>query len=159
METTKTLDTINDSRKTEPGKYIWGKFTPDAEGVGFQELPALTSPKSTDTVAVDNGGETLTSVTLGNLFSNITLTATELSVSDWNTLTNTTGYSYVHSVVDVTKNAPENVTADWFVESVKFNTTCMLTATRVDLPSSRYIRTYNNGTWSNWTLTYAVYRD
>ena len=29
METTRTLDAINDSRQTEPGVYVWGKFTPD----------------------------------------------------------------------------------------------------------------------------------
>lgn len=158
METTNTLDAINDSRQTEPGVYIWGKFTPDVEGVGFQDLPVLSVPKGTDTLAVDNGGSTLCQCTVSGLAQSLTLNAEQISVSDWDSLINVSGYKYVHTTAGVTSNSPEDVTTDWFVESVIFGSSIMLTATRCDNPSSRFIRTYYNGVWSTWVFAYATYK-
>lgn len=163
METTRTLDAVNDSRQTEPGKYIWGKFTPDAEGTGFQDLPVLSAPQSTDTIAVDNGGASLCQCTLQDLVLGITLSADSIAVVDWNSLINISGYKFIHTTADVTANSPENVTADWFVEAVTHvdentqETSIMLIATRCDNPRSRYTRTYYNNAWSVWVAPYASY--
>lgn len=157
METTRTLDSINNSRQTEPGKYIWGKFTPDTEGTGFQDLPVLSNPQAADTIAVDNGGATLCQCTLQNLAIGLTLSAESLTVSDWNSLTNVSGYKFIHTVANETSNPPENVTADWFAEFITYGTSIMVTVTRCDNPRNRYIRTYYNGSWSAWVAPYASY--
>lgn len=157
--TTEILDAINDSRSTEPGKYIWGRFTPDKEGVGFTDLPLQEEVPVNSCVVVDDGGPVLKRISLYNVNAVLSFTANEVTTSDWNSLTNISGYSYIKTTANVSTNAPENVTADWFVETVKFGETRMLTATRVDSPSSRYIRTYKDGNWSGWVLTYAVYHE
>ena len=130
METTRTLDSINDSRQTEPGKYIWGKFTPDTEGTGFQDLPVLSVVAPTDTIAVDNGGAALCQCTMATLAGSMMLSADTLLVDDWNSLTTQSGYKFIHTTAGVTLNAPVDDTADWFVEFVKHDSTLMFTATR-----------------------------
>lgn len=161
METTRTLDSINDSRQTEPGKYVWGKFTPDTEGTGFQDLPEVSILKATDTVAVDNGGATLCQCTVANLASSLFLSADTQTVSDWNSLTSLSGYKYIHTTAGTTLNSPVDVTADWFVEFVKHSESghIMLTATRCDNPRARYIRTYYSGAWSAWVFAYGHYAE
>ena len=69
METTRTLNTLNDTRTVTPNKYVWGEFTPDTEGVGYKELPTQTeiADMSTATLAVDVGGPTLVSISMDNL--------------------------------------------------------------------------------------------
>lgn len=157
MDTTEILDAINDTRKTTPYKYIWGKFTPDKDGVGFSELPLLSSPKPTDKVVVDNGGASLCQCTLQALAFGLVLSADSLSVTDWNTLSGVTGYKFIHTIANETINSPENVTADWFAEFVSYGTSVMVTVTKCSNPRSRYIRMYYNGAWSDWVSPYASY--
>lgn len=56
---TKTLDALNDSRKTEPHKYIWGQFTPDKEGVGYSDLPEQTNIPDDANLVLDVNGPSL----------------------------------------------------------------------------------------------------
>lgn len=64
MNTTKTLNALNDTRTVTPNKYVWGEFTPDVAGVGYKELPVQTevADTSTATLAVDVGGPSLVSI-------------------------------------------------------------------------------------------------
>lgn len=157
METTEQLDAHSDSRKLVPSKYVYGTFTPDVEGVGYTQLPEQDVLVDGSTIAVWNGIQ-LVQMKVSDVVGLGITNVKDVGVSNWNTLTTFSGYGYVHTVQGTTQNSPENVTDDWFVEGFKHGTTVMLVATRVSNPSSRWIRTYHNGSWSNWVLTYAVYR-
>lgn len=157
METTAQLDAHSDSRKVVPTKYVWGQFTPDVEGVGYTDLPEQDFVPANGTIAMWNGIQ-LVQIALDKLMSSFSLIASQANISDWNYITSFPGYSIVHTVKDSTLNSPENVTSDWMVEVVKYQSTFMVTATRLDNPNSRYIRTYYNGNWSSWVLPYATYR-
>lgn len=80
MNTTKTLNALNDTRTVTPNKYVWGEFTPDVAGVGYKELPVQTEVVDTSmaTLAVDTQGPTLVSITLDTLKK---LLATSIPVS------------------------------------------------------------------------------
>lgn len=148
--TTEILDAINDSRQTEPGKYIWGRFTPDKEGVGFKDLPLQEEVPVDSYVVVDDGGPVLKRISLSSINVISTFMASELEVNDWDLLTGIRGYYYIRTILNQSLNTPENVTADWFIEAIGFGETKMLTATRVDSPISKYIRIYKDGVWSKW---------
>lgn len=159
MDTTKTLDALNDSRKTTPGVYVWGKFTPDTEHYGFQELPLLDAPSSNATVAVDNGGGELTQVKLGTIATLASSTVAESLAPNFNLIGEDSMYYYVESVKDETTNCPENVTAGWFIQVLKHDTTIMQIATRVDNPRSHYFRTRVEGNWTSWVFSYGSYHE
>ena len=69
MNTTKTLNALNDTRTVTPNKYVWGEFTPDVAGVGYKELPVQTEvvDTSTATLAIDVGGPSLVSISVDTL--------------------------------------------------------------------------------------------
>lgn len=69
MNTTKTLNALNDTRTVTPNKYVWGEFTPDVAGVGYKELPVQTevADTSTATLAIDVGGPSLVSISVDTL--------------------------------------------------------------------------------------------
>ena len=154
METTRTLDAINDSRQTEPGVYVWGKFTPDTEGTGFQDLPVLSAPKATDTMAVDNGGATLCQCELSTIAALRTGDIATSTATNFNALNGDVMYYFINSTVDVTQNAPENVTAGWFVQVFRSGNYIMQIAYRVDNPSRQYLRGYNGSVWSPWAFPF-----
>ena len=56
---TKTLDALNDSRKTQPHKYIWGQFTPDKDGVGYSDLSEQTIVPDDAKLVLDVNGPSL----------------------------------------------------------------------------------------------------
>lgn len=64
---TKTLDALNDSRKTEPHKYIWGQFTPDKEGVGYADLPEQTLVPDDAKLVLDVNGPSLVKASITNI--------------------------------------------------------------------------------------------
>ena len=66
---TKTLDALNDSRKTEPHKYIWGQFTPDKEGVGYADLPEQTIIPDDAKLVLDVNGPSLVKASVKDLKS------------------------------------------------------------------------------------------
>ena len=68
---TKTLDALNDSRKTEPHKYIWGQFTPDKEGVGYADLPEQTIIPDDAQLVLDVNGPSLVKASVKDLKSGI----------------------------------------------------------------------------------------
>ena len=68
---TKTLDALNDSRKTEPHKYIWGQFTPDKEGVGYSDLPEQTNIPDYAKLVLDVNGPSLVTASVKDLKSGI----------------------------------------------------------------------------------------
>lgn len=68
---TKTLDALNDSRKTEPHKYIWGQFTPDKEGVGYADLPEQTIIPDDAKLVLDVNGPSLVKASVKDLKSGI----------------------------------------------------------------------------------------
>lgn len=68
---TKTLDALNDSRKTEPHKYIWGQFTPDKEGTGYSDLPEQTNIPDDAKVVLDVNGPSLVTASVKDLKDNI----------------------------------------------------------------------------------------
>ena len=68
---TKTLDALNDSRKTEPHKYIWGQFTPDKEGVGYTDLPEQTDIPDDAKLVLDVNGPSLVTASVKDLKSGI----------------------------------------------------------------------------------------
>ena len=68
---TKTLDALNDSRKTEPHKYIWGQFTPDKEGVGYADLPEQTIIPDDAKLVLDVNGPSLVKASIKDLKSGI----------------------------------------------------------------------------------------
>lgn len=154
METTNTLDSINDSRQTEPGKYVWGKFTPDTEGVGFQDLPVLSAPKATDTMAVDNGGETLCQCELSTIAALRTGDIATSSATNFNSLNGDVMYYFIETTAGTTLNSPEDVTAGWFVQVFRSGEYMMQIAYRVDNPSRAYLRGYNGSQWSDWAFAY-----
>ena len=155
MDTTEILDAINDTRKTQPYKYIWGKFTPDKEGVGFSDLPEQSALTGNDRVAIDNGGPTLISARLGDLSNFFSSTISTSSVSDWNQIGGENMYLFIESVQGVTLNSPEDVTDSWFVQQFIHDSIRVVVAMKVSNPASRYVRSYINGNWTNWVLPYA----
>lgn len=68
---TKTLDALNDSRKTEPHKYIWGQFTPDKEGVGYSDLPEQTNIPDDANLVLDVNGPSLVKASVKDLKNGI----------------------------------------------------------------------------------------
>ena len=64
---TKTLDALNDSRKTEPHKYIWGQFTPDKEGVGYADLPEQTDIPDDAKLVLDVNGPSLVTASITSI--------------------------------------------------------------------------------------------
>ena len=68
---TKTLDALNDSRKTEPHKYIWGQFTPDKEGVGYSDLPEQTNIPDDAKLVLDVNGPSLVTASVKDLKNGI----------------------------------------------------------------------------------------
>ena len=64
---TKTLDALNDSRKTEPHKYIWGQFTPDKEGVGYTDLPEQTDIPDDAKLVLDVNGPSLVTASITSI--------------------------------------------------------------------------------------------
>lgn len=68
---TKTLDALNDSRKTEPHKYIWGQFTPDKDGVGYSDLPEQTNIPDDAKLVLDVNGPSLVTASVKDLKSGI----------------------------------------------------------------------------------------
>lgn len=68
---TKTLDALNDSRKTEPHKYIWGQFTPDKEGVGYADLPEQTIIPDDAKLVLDVNGPSLVKASVKDFKSGI----------------------------------------------------------------------------------------
>ena len=68
---TKTLDALNDSRKTEPHKYIWGQFTPDKEGVGYSDLPEQTNIPDNAKLVLDVNGPSLVTASVKDLKNGI----------------------------------------------------------------------------------------
>lgn len=68
MKTTEKLNSLNNSRKLIPSKYVWGQFTPDFEGKGYTELPEQTVIDNNDTFAVySQNGEQIIQLSLTNL--------------------------------------------------------------------------------------------
>lgn len=70
---TKTLDALNDSRKTEPHKYIWGQFTPDKEGVGYSDLPEQTNIPDDANLVLDVNGPSLVKASVKDLKNGISV--------------------------------------------------------------------------------------
>ena len=70
---TKTLDALNDSRKTEPHKYIWGQFTPDKEGVGYSDLPEQTNIPDDAKLVLDVNGPSLVTASVKDLKNGISV--------------------------------------------------------------------------------------
>lgn len=68
---TKTLDALNDSRKTEPHKYIWGQFTPDKDGVGYSDLPEQTIVPDDAKLVLDVNGPSLVKASVKDLKNGI----------------------------------------------------------------------------------------
>lgn len=68
---TKTLDALNDSRKTEPHKYIWGQFTPDKEGTGYSDLPEQTNIPDDAKLVLDVNGPSLVTASVKDLKNGI----------------------------------------------------------------------------------------
>ena len=64
---TKTLDALNDSRKTEPHKYIWGQFTPDKDGVGYSDLPEQTDIPDDAKLVLDVNGPSLVTASITSI--------------------------------------------------------------------------------------------
>lgn len=154
METTRTLDSINDSRQTEPGKYVWGKFTPDTEGTGFQDLPELSAPRATDTIAVDNGGASLCQCQLSTIAALRTGDIATSTATDFNALNGDVMYYFIETVAGTTLNSPEDVTAGWFVQVLRSSQYVLQIATRVDSPYKQYLRSYNGSSWTSWQFAY-----
>ena len=78
---TKTLDALNDSRKTEPHKYIWGQFTPDKEGVGYSDLPEQTNIPDDAKLVLDVNGPSLVTASVKDLKNGITAQTVILTYS------------------------------------------------------------------------------
>lgn len=68
---TKTLDALNDTRKSEPHKYIWGQFTPDKEGVGYSDLPEQTEIPDDAKLVIDVNGPSLVKTSVKDFKSGI----------------------------------------------------------------------------------------
>ena len=110
---TKTLDALNDSRKTEPHKYIWGQFTPDKEGVGYADLPEQTIIPDDAKLVLDVNGPSLVKASVKDLKSG----ASSVDIAT----TEKAGIIKVGNTLTVTEDGTLNADTDTLATKTELN--------------------------------------